>query len=81
MNAALSQLERDVTRILERIRQLEEIDVPSAAKLIKKPQKWVRANLPLIIHGPRSSHVRLVDIEAYQARRTLRPSLNGRKAR
>ena len=73
MSAALSQLEREATRILERIRRLEEIPVPSAAKLLKKSPKWVRENLPLIVHGPKSHHVRAVDIEAYQARRTLRP--------
>jgi hypothetical protein len=71
MSAALSQLEREAARILERLRRLEEIPVPSAAKLLRKSPKWVRENLPLIIHGPKSHHVRAVDIEAYQLRRTL----------
>jgi hypothetical protein len=30
----------------------------------------------MIVHGPRSHHVRLSDIEAYQARRTIRPEKN-----
>jgi hypothetical protein len=80
MNAALSQLEREANRILERLRRLEEIPVPSAAKLLKKSPKWVRENLPLIVHGPKSHHVRAVDIEAYQARRMLRPQFGGKAA-
>jgi hypothetical protein len=71
MSAVLTQLEREAARILERLLRLEEIPVPSAAKLLRKSPKWVRENLPLIIHGPKSHHVRAVDIEAYQLRRTL----------
>jgi hypothetical protein len=73
MSAALSQLEREVARILERLRRLEEIPVPSVAKLLKKSPLWVRENLPVIIHGPKSHHVRAIDVEAYQTRRTLMP--------
>jgi hypothetical protein len=73
MSAVLSQLEREAARILARLRRLEEIPVVSAAKLIKKTPEFVRANLPIIVHGPRSYHVRAVDIEEYQARRMLRP--------
>lgn len=69
----LSQLEREVTRITERIRALEELSVPDVAELLKKSPKFVRSNFPLIYHGPRSHHVRVVDIEAYQARRTVHP--------
>ena len=68
----LSQLEREISRMTERIRGLEELSVLDVAKLLKKSPKWVRENLPLIVHGPRSQHVRVVDIEAYQARRTLK---------
>jgi hypothetical protein len=70
---ALSELEREASRILERLRRLEQIPVHSAAKLLHKSPEWIRSNLPIVIHGPRSSHVRVVDIEAYQARRTVRP--------
>lgn len=63
----------EVIRILQLAKRLEEISVPSAAKLLKKSPKFIRANLPLIVHGPRSHHVRLSDIEAYQLRRTIRP--------
>ena len=79
MSAVLSQLENEAARILGRLRRLEEIPVPSAAKLLKKSPKWVRENFPLIIHGPKSHHVRAADIEAYQARRTIRPT-NGSHA-
>ncbi len=78
MNGAFTQLERDATRVCELIRRLEEIPVPSAAKLLKKSPKWVRENLPVIHHGPKSHHVRAVDIEAYQVRRTVRPRDNGK---
>ena len=70
---AISELDREVTRILGRLRRLEEISVPSAAKLLKKSPEWVRANLPVIIHSTRSHHVRAVDIESYQGRRTIKP--------
>jgi hypothetical protein len=79
ISSQLSQLEREAARICERLRRLEEIPVLSAAKLLKKTPRWVRANLPVIVHGPRSRHVRAVDIEAYQARRTVQPTKdNGR---
>ena len=79
MNSQLSQLEREVARILGQLRRLEEISVPSVAKLLKKQPKWVRRNFPVIYHGPRSHHVRVADIEAYQARRTIWPQ-NGKDA-
>lgn len=72
MTSQLHQLP-EVVRILELAKRLEEISVPSAAKLLRKSPKFVRNNFPLIYHGPRSHHVRLVDIEAYQAKRTIRP--------
>ena len=81
MNAALSQLEREAVVILARIRRLEEIPVLSAARLLHKSPKWVRNNLPLIIHGPKSHHVRACDVEAYQLKRTLFPPLNGKRAK
>ena len=70
---AISQLEAEAARILERLRRLEEISVPSAAKLLKKSPEFIRANLPVIIHSTRSHHVRAVDIEAYQDKRTIWP--------
>jgi hypothetical protein len=73
MSAALSNLEREASRILEHIRRLELIDVPSAAKLLKTSPKWVRANLPVVALGPRQQRVRAADIEAFQHRRTVRP--------
>jgi hypothetical protein len=66
-------LEREAVRILERLRRLEEIPVPSVAKMLKKPPRWVRANFPVIVHGPKSHHVRAMDIEAYQLQRTIWP--------
>ena len=80
MNAALSQLEREAGEILGRLRRLEEVSVPSAAKMLRKSKKWVRANLPVIVHGAKSHHVRAQDIEAYQLKRTIWPPLNGEKA-
>jgi hypothetical protein len=73
MNAALSQLERESADILARLRRLEEIPVPSAAKLLKKSPQWVRENLPVIVHSRKSHSVRAADIEAYQLRRTVWP--------
>jgi hypothetical protein len=80
MNAQLSQLEREFTDMVARIRKLEVIPVPSAAKILKKTPAWVRQNLPVIIESRKSHSVRLVDIEAFQARRTVWPSVNGKKA-
>jgi hypothetical protein len=80
MSAALSQLEREAAQILARLRRLEEIPVQSAAKLLRKSPKWVRENLPLIIHGPKSQHVRAADIEAYQERRTVWPKFPSKAA-
>jgi len=77
MSAAMSQLERDIHRIAQLVRGLEEVSVPDTARMFKKTPEWVRANLPIIVHGPRSQRVRLVDIEEYRARRTVWPK-NGR---
>ena len=80
MSAALSQLEREVTQMVARIRRLEVIPVPSAAKMLKKTPQWVRDNLPVIIESRKSHSVRLVDIEAYQARRTVWPKFGKKVA-
>jgi hypothetical protein len=74
MSAVLSQLEREFTEMVTRIRRLEEIPVPSAAKLLKKTPQWVRDNLPVIYHSRKSHSVRLLDIEAYQLKRTVWPA-------
>lgn len=71
--SALTQLEREFTDMVKRIRAMEEMSVPSAAKMLRKTPTWVRANLPVIYHSRKSHSVRLVDIEAYQERRTVRP--------
>ena len=73
----LSQLEREVARILPQIRRLELISVDSAGKLLHKSPRWVRANLPLVAMGPRSQRVRASDVEAFIERRTVWP-LNGK---
>jgi hypothetical protein len=74
MSAVLSQFERKIARILELVEGLEEISVPDVAKKLKKSPTWVRKNLPVIYHGPKSHHVRLVDIETYRSRRTVFPN-------
>ena len=73
MSATLSHEARKAVGILERLIQTEEISVPLAARHLDKTPQWVRDNLPVIIHSRKSHSVRLVDIEAYQIRRTLRP--------
>jgi hypothetical protein len=70
---ALSQLEREASQILERLRKLETIPVPSAAKLLHKSPEWVRTNLPIVILSPKTHTVRATDIEAFLQRRTVRP--------
>jgi hypothetical protein len=80
MSAALDQEARKAIRVLERVLAIEEIPVPSAAKLLKKTPQWVRENLPVIYHSRKSHSVRLADIEAYQARRTVWPGAEGRAA-
>jgi hypothetical protein len=80
MSAALTHLEREFTDMVKRIRRLEEIPVPDAAKMLKKTPQWVRTNLPVIIHTKKSHSVRLVDVEAYQERRTVWPKFNRRVA-
>jgi len=80
MSAALSQLEREVTQMVARIRRLEVIPVPSAAKMLKKTPQWVRENLPVIIESRKSHSVRLVDIEAFQERRTVWPKFGKKVA-
>ncbi len=77
MSAVLTQLEREAARILERLRRLEEIPVPSAAKLLHKKPEWVRQHLPIIVHSRKSHSVRAADVEAYQLRRTIWPTKNG----
>ena len=79
MNGALSQLEREAARILGQLRRLETLPVPSVAKLLRKSPRWVRENLPVIVEGPRSHRVRLLDIEEFQQRRTVWPQFNGKK--
>jgi len=44
------------------------------AKLLKKSPRWVRGNLPIILHGPRSRHVRVVDIQQYQEEHRIEPN-------
>ena len=76
----LTRLQREVDEIVERIRALEELSVKDTDKLLKKSPRWVRANLPVIVYGPRSRHVRVVDIEAFQQKRTVPPGVFGKKA-
>jgi hypothetical protein len=71
---ALSQLEREASQILERLRKLETIPVPSAAKLLHKSPEWVRTNLPIIVLSPKTHTVRATDIEAFLERRTIKPT-------
>ena len=76
MNGTILQMEREGARLQELIalrKRLEEISVPAAARLLKKDVEWVRETFPLIVHGPKSHHIRLRDIEEYQNKRTLRP--------
>jgi hypothetical protein len=73
LQATLTQFEREITQFLARVRSLEEISVSDAAKLLKTSRKWVRDNLPVIVHSQRSRHVRIVDIEEFQKRLTLLP--------
>jgi len=74
----LSHLQREANRILERIRGLEELSVQDVAKLLKKSPWWVKHNFPVIVHGPRSRHVRIVDVEKYQQRRMVQPKRKGK---
>jgi hypothetical protein len=76
----LSQLEREFADMIARIRRLEEISVPDAAKLLKKTPQWVRENLPIIVHTRKSHGVRLVDIETYQRELTVLPGGFRKKA-
>jgi hypothetical protein len=73
---ALSQLEREASQILERLRKLETIPVPSAAKLLHKSPEWIRSNLPIIILSAKTHTVRACDIESFLAKRTIKP-MNG----
>jgi hypothetical protein len=77
MNAQLTQLERDLARISQELRNLEEISVPSAARLLRKSPEWIRQHLPTVIHSRKSHNVRLVDLTAYQKKRILWPTKNG----
>jgi hypothetical protein len=73
MSAPLTQLERTATKILADLRKLELIDVASAARLLKTSPKFVRAHLPIVLVSERGQRVRVSDIEAFQARRTVWP--------
>ena len=73
VTASLGNLEREFSDMLQRIRRLEEISVPDAAKLLKRSRAFVRENFPIIVHSAKVHGVRLADIEAYQERRTLLP--------
>jgi hypothetical protein len=77
MKAHLDQLEREVLRIVGAIRALETISVPSASRLLGKPKKWLRSHLPIVIYGAKSHHIRVADIAAWQAKRTVWPVKNG----
>jgi hypothetical protein len=79
LQATLTQFEREIARFLQRVRSLEEISVPDAAKKLKKSPSWVRANFPVIYYGPKSHRIRLVDIEEYRSQRTVWPK-NGRES-
>jgi hypothetical protein len=81
ITTALRQLEREIDRLKKRIGReadrfagIQELTVPDAARLLKKTPRWVRANLPVVVYSKRSHHVRLADIETFQARRILEPS-------
>lgn len=80
MSADISQEVRKAIAALQLVIQAEEITIPTAARLLKKPQRWVRENLPVIIHSHKSHHVRLSDVEAYQERRTVWPKFERRTA-
>ena len=69
----VKHLRRECEKVLEQLNRIREMPVPAAAEILHKPKDWVRANFPIIKHGPKSHAVRLCDIEAYQARRTVRP--------
>ena len=71
--STLSQLEAEAARILERLRKLESVPVPSVAKMFGKTPSWVKANMPVIVLSAKSHRVRAVDIEAFQAKRTIWP--------
>lgn len=58
---------------LARLHGIDEIPVSEAARRLKKTPFWVHQNFPIIVHGPKSHHVRLSDIEAYQQKRTVFP--------
>ena len=73
IGSRLTHVEREAQRILERLRALEEISLGDASKMLKKSPRWIKSNLPVIAHGPRSKHVRVVDIEKYRQRRTMYP--------
>lgn len=70
----LSQLECECAELLKLRARLEEMTVRSAALRIKKSPEYVRANFGVIVHGPKSHHVRVVDVEAYQENRTVWPT-------
>jgi hypothetical protein len=73
MKGHLDQLEREVVRILGDIRGLEQVSVPSAARMLGTSKKFVRKNLPVVILGPKSHRIRVLDIQAFLLRRTIWP--------
>ena len=74
MAANLAELARQAIPRLERLIRTDEISVPDAARLLRKKPEWVRQNFPVIYHSPKSHYVRVADIDAYQARRTIWPA-------
>jgi hypothetical protein len=79
MTDALTVEARKAIAALELVIRAREITIPTAARMLKKPQRWVRENLPVIVHSHKSHHVRLQDVEAYQLRRTVWPKWDNGK--
>jgi hypothetical protein len=73
IGSPLTEVARQLIPKLERLIRIDEISVPDAARLLRKKPEWIRQNFPVIYHSPKSHYVRLADIEAYQARRTVWP--------
>jgi hypothetical protein len=71
---SVAALERECQRVIAQLKRLEELSVPSAARLLKKTPEFIRRTFPVIVHGTRSHHVRVCDIEAYRQKRTVYPT-------
>jgi hypothetical protein len=69
----LSELERESGRILAQLRRLETLPVPSVAKMLGKNPEWVKSNLPVVILSAKSHRVRVSEVEAFLAKRTIKP--------